>query len=120
MDGNWILLGLVAWVLCVLFVLVLMRMVDREDRAACNAEKNLTADSDVTITAARWLGYELTEAGWLGYERELIRGFRGQRFGTSDEHEFWLTLAADGDASLRERGRGDRDGLDAATAEEVA
>ncbi len=73
MDGNWILLGLVIWVLCVLFVLILMRMVDREDRAACNAEKSLIADSDITITTARW----------LGYERELIRGFRGQRFGIS-------------------------------------
>ena len=57
---------------------------------------------------------------WFGYERGLIRGFRGEQYGTEQEHEFWLSLAAEGDASLRERGRGYRDGLVVATAEEAA
>ena len=57
---------------------------------------------------------------WLGYERGLIRGYRGERFGTDLEHELWLSLAAAGDAALRERGRGYRDGLVVATAEEAA
>ena len=57
---------------------------------------------------------------WLGYERGLIRGHRGERFGTDQEHELWLTLAAEGEPALRERGRGYRDGLVVATAEEAA
>ena len=56
---------------------------------------------------------------WLGYERGLIRGHRGERFG-DQEHELWLTLAAEAEPSLRERGRGYRDGLVVATAEEAA
>lgn len=57
---------------------------------------------------------------WLGYERGLIRGFRGEKFGTAKDHEFWLSLAAERDVSLRERGRGYRDGIVMATAEEAA
>ena len=57
---------------------------------------------------------------WLGYERGLIRGHHGERFGTNQEHELWLTLAVAEDPALRERGRGYRDGLVVATAEEAA
>jgi hypothetical protein len=57
---------------------------------------------------------------WLGYERGLIRGYRGERFGTDQEHELWLTLAAECEPTLSERGRGYRDGLVVATAEEAA
>jgi len=57
---------------------------------------------------------------WLGYERGLIRGIRGEQFGTEQEHELWLGLAAEADAALRERGRGYRDGLVMATAAEEA
>lgn len=57
---------------------------------------------------------------WLGYERGLIRGHRGDGFGTGEEHELWLGLAAETDLVLRERGRGYRDGLVMATAEEAA
>jgi len=49
---------------------------------------------------------------WLGYERGLRRGFHGARFGTEQDHEIWLSLAADpGDRTRRERGQGYRDGL---------
>lgn len=57
---------------------------------------------------------------WLGYERGLIRGHRGDRFGSDQEHELWLTLAAERNPALRERGQGYRDGLVVATAEEAA
>lgn len=57
---------------------------------------------------------------WLGYERGLIRGHRGEHFGTDQEHELWLILAAAEEPALRERGRGYRDGLVVATAEEAA
>ncbi len=57
---------------------------------------------------------------WLGYQRGLMRGFYGEYFHTDHEHELWLTLAGESDASLRERGRGYRDGLVMATAEEAA
>ena len=57
---------------------------------------------------------------WFGYERGLMRGHRGAGFGTDHEHELWLSLAGAGDARLRERGQGYRDGLVVATAEEAA
>ena len=48
---EWIVLGLVAWVLCVLFVLILMRMAGDGDRAARDAEERFFPYSDDTITA---------------------------------------------------------------------
>jgi hypothetical protein len=48
---EWIVLGLVAWALGVLVVLILMRMAGDGDRAARDAEKNFIPYSDVTITA---------------------------------------------------------------------
>jgi hypothetical protein len=49
---------------------------------------------------------------WLGYERGLRRGFHGAQFGTEQDHENWLSLAADPeDRTRRERGQGYRDGL---------
>jgi hypothetical protein len=57
---------------------------------------------------------------WLGYERGLMRGHRGAGFGTDHDHDLWLSLAASGDARLRERGKGYRDGLVVAAAEEAA
>jgi hypothetical protein len=50
MDGNWILLILVAWVLGVLFVLILVRMAGDQDRTARHEEKEIDPFSDVTIT----------------------------------------------------------------------
>ena len=58
---------------------------------------------------------------WHGYERGLRRGYHGESFGTEQEHELWLTFAADGsDHMRRELGRGDRDGLVATEAESTA
>ena len=57
---------------------------------------------------------------WFGYERGLIRGFRVDQYGTDQEHEFWLSLTAESDASLQARGRGYRHGLFVATVEEAA
>ena len=49
---------------------------------------------------------------WLGYERGLRRGFHGARFGTEQDHEIWLSLAAGaGERTGRQRGQGYRDGL---------
>jgi hypothetical protein len=49
---------------------------------------------------------------WLGYERGLRRGFHGARFGTEQDHEIWLSLAASAaERTQRQRGQGYRDGL---------
>jgi hypothetical protein len=55
---------------------------------------------------------EPTKADYFaGYQRGLRRAFHGERFGTAQEHELWLSLANDGDESRAARGRGYRDGL---------
>jgi hypothetical protein len=51
MDDDWI-LGIVVWVLCVACVLLLFQMPRHQDRMARHVEKDLSPDSDVTIT--RW------------------------------------------------------------------
>jgi hypothetical protein len=50
MDLNLIILGLVAWALVLLGVLLLMRMAGDQDRVARHQEKLLIPYSDVTIT----------------------------------------------------------------------
>ncbi len=50
MDFNWIVLGLAAWALGILVVLILMKMAGDEDRAARHGEKRIDPFSDVTIT----------------------------------------------------------------------
>lgn len=50
MDGNWILLILVAWVLGVLFVLILMRMAGDQDRNARRQQKDIDPFAEVTVT----------------------------------------------------------------------
>ena len=50
MDGTWVLLGVVGWVLGVLFVMVLLRMAGDQDRAAHRAEKHLHPYADITVT----------------------------------------------------------------------
>jgi len=50
MDVNWILLGLLGWGLGLLFVLALMRMAGRQDRAARHQQKRIDPLADVTIT----------------------------------------------------------------------
>lgn len=52
MDINWILLGLTGWAIGVVFVLVLMRMSSKQDRAARHEQKRIAPASDVTITKA--------------------------------------------------------------------
>ena len=46
----WIVLGLVAWSVGFLFVMILMRKSGDEDRDARHGEKRLAPFSDVTIT----------------------------------------------------------------------
>lgn len=50
MNLSWILLGLVAWALGVLLVLILARMAGEQDRAARHEQKRFDPSSDVTIT----------------------------------------------------------------------
>ncbi len=50
MSLGWILLGVVGWLLGLLFVLVLMRMASDQDRAARHEQKRRDPFSDVTIT----------------------------------------------------------------------
>ncbi len=47
---DWILLGIVAWVLGALFVMILMRMAGDQDRAARRSQKSVDPYADVTIT----------------------------------------------------------------------
>jgi len=47
---DWILLGLVAWVLGMLFVMVLMRIAGDSDRAAQRTQMDVEPYADVTIT----------------------------------------------------------------------
>ena len=50
MDVGWILLGIVGWILAVLFTLVLMRMASDEDRAGRREPEHFHPHSDETIT----------------------------------------------------------------------
>lgn len=50
MDLDWILLGLIGWVLGFLFVLALMRVAGDQDRAARHTQKRIDPFSEVTIT----------------------------------------------------------------------
>ena len=47
---GWIVLGVVGWLLGLLFVLALMRMASDQDRTARREQKRLDPYSDVTIT----------------------------------------------------------------------
>lgn len=52
----------------------------------------------------------LTSEYGSGYLRGLRRHYHGERFGTLDEHEKWMSLGRRGDPRT-ELGRGYRDGL---------
>ncbi len=47
---DWIVLGLVAWALGLVFVLTLIRVSGRGDRGARHEQKRIDPYSDVTIT----------------------------------------------------------------------
>jgi hypothetical protein len=48
---------------------------------------------------------------YAGYRRGLLRAFRGEAFGTEQEHARYLSLVHDLDESSKQRGQGYRDGL---------
>lgn len=48
---------------------------------------------------------------WAGYIRGLRRMYHGEKFGTNDEHEQWLSAANSRDESRKQLGRGYKDGL---------
>jgi hypothetical protein len=48
---------------------------------------------------------------WVGVQRGLRRGHHGEKFGTEEEHQLWLSAADDADETRRQRGKGYRDGL---------
>ena len=50
MGSYWILLVLLGWGLGLLFVMVLMRTVGKQDRDARHEQKRVAPNSDVTIT----------------------------------------------------------------------
>jgi len=55
MKLDWILLGIVGWILCALFVSILMRMASDQDRSARHAQRDIDPYADVTITrSGRW------------------------------------------------------------------
>ncbi len=47
---GWILLGVIAWALGLIFVLALFRMSSEQDRAARHEQKRIDPYSEVTIT----------------------------------------------------------------------
>ena len=83
MTLIWIVLGLVAWTLGFLFVMVLMRMAGDEDHAALRQEKLLEPLSDVMVTQAgvgrfarveRATGLVVDAAGtWVTWRQEWRR-----------------------------------------------
>lgn len=48
---------------------------------------------------------------WAGYIRGLRRAHHGEKFGTAEEHEKWLSAANSRDESRKQRGRGYKDGF---------
>ena len=60
----WIVLGLVAWTLGLLFVMALMRMASDEDRAALLQEKLLDAESDGVVIQASIGRFVRVERTW--------------------------------------------------------
>jgi hypothetical protein len=48
---------------------------------------------------------------WAGYIRGLRRAYHGEKFGTDEEHEKWLSAANSRDESRKQRGRGYKYGL---------
>ena len=51
---EWIVLGLVAWGIGVMFVLILMRMSADQDRNALRAQQRMIPYADGTITSISW------------------------------------------------------------------
>lgn len=48
---------------------------------------------------------------WTGYIRGLRRAYHGEKFGTEEEHEKWLSAVNSLDESRKQRGHGYKDGL---------
>ena len=51
---DWIVLGLVAWGLGILFVLILMKMAGDQDRAARREQQRMIPYQDGTVTSISW------------------------------------------------------------------
>ena len=67
MDGNIILLGLVAWVLVALFVLILMKMAGDQDRAARREQQRMIPYQDGTVELVRVRRAGPTPPAWRGF-----------------------------------------------------
>ncbi len=55
---------------------------------------------------------------WAGYQRGLRRRFHGERFGTNEEHQYWMGAAAR--ERHPERARGYRAGFEGRDPHELA
>ncbi len=51
---DWIVLGLVAWGLGILFVMILMKMAGDQDRAARREQQRMIPYQDGTVTSISW------------------------------------------------------------------
>lgn len=69
----WIVLGLVAWTLGLLFVMVLMRMAGDEDRAALQQEKLFEPFSDAMVTQAGIGRFVRVERTWRDLDSASTR-----------------------------------------------
>jgi hypothetical protein len=65
---------------------------------------------EIEMTKAEVMGGVERAAYWTGYKNGLQRRFHGEAFGTRQEHDRWLSAAADGDEEQKEQSRGYRDG----------
>lgn len=53
----------------------------------------------------------INESWWTGYMRGLRRAHHGERFGTTAEHEMWLSASESSDPKRAALGRGYRAGM---------
>jgi DNA-binding transcriptional regulator YiaG len=65
---------------------------------------------DIEMTKATVMVEVENHDYWSGYIRGLKRRFKGENFGTSEEHGQWLAHADSDAEELREKGRGYRHG----------
>lgn len=65
---------------------------------------------DIEMMKAEVMGGVESAVYWTGYKNGLQRRFHGDAFGTRQEHERWMSAAADKDEEIKEQSRGYRDG----------
>jgi hypothetical protein len=76
MDFTWIVVGLAGWALALVFVLLLMWLAGRQERAARRSEKRPEPFADVTITKTDKSGFTTAYGGGPSEEAFRMDGLR--------------------------------------------